>query len=91
MKVWTETIGAQQGILGRPVKVYTVDEGTTPASGAAAARQLVSDGVNLVIGPISSNVAPAALPVFNRAGIVDMSNLTFAPAASLRSSRTPTC
>ena len=81
LKVWTQTVGAQQGIDGRPVKVYTVDEGTTPASGAAAARQLVSDGVNLVIGPTSSNVAPAALPVFTRAGIVDMSNLTFAPAA----------
>ena len=81
LKVWTNTVGAQQGVDGRPVKVYTVDEGTTPATGAAAARELVSDGVELVIGPISSNVAPAVLPVLTRAGIVDMSNLTFAPAA----------
>ncbi len=54
------------GILGRPVELVVRDTKANPEAGAAAARELLSQGVNLFLGIVSSSVALAVVPVMDR-------------------------
>lgn len=58
------------GVLGQSVEFLVGDEGSSPATAAAAAEQLVTEGVDAIVGPTSSNNAIAALDETVAAGIV---------------------
>lgn len=45
------------------IQIVTADAKANPTAGVAALRKLLSDGVNYIIGPLSSGVAPALKPI----------------------------
>jgi branched-chain amino acid transport system substrate-binding protein len=65
-----DNINEAGGVLGRPVEAIVADEGASPASAARAIDDLVTAGVDAIVGPTSSNTAIAALDRAVRAGIV---------------------
>ncbi len=50
------------GVLGRTLELETRDDKASPAAGVAASKDLVSSGVNLLFGVLSSGVALAIAP-----------------------------
>ena len=53
-------INAHGGLLGKTVKVVSADDGATPATGAANARNFIlSDHAAAIFGPVVSSVASA--------------------------------
>jgi branched-chain amino acid transport system substrate-binding protein/urea transport system substrate-binding protein len=57
-------INAAGGILGRPVALVFLDDGTRPQIASEAARKVVEDdGVLAVVGPITSQNLDAIVPV----------------------------
>ncbi|MEU0561732.1 ABC transporter substrate-binding protein [Dactylosporangium sp. NPDC006015] len=63
-----QSINAAGGIDGRKIEVTYCNDAYNANTGAACARQAVSDGVVAVVGAASSQ-APAELPVLEAAGI----------------------
>ena len=61
------------GIGGRPVRVIYKDDQQDPEIAKRAARELVAESVVAVIGPMTSDMALAAVPVFNEAEILVVS------------------
>jgi branched-chain amino acid transport system substrate-binding protein len=79
-KVW---IAAHPGatIGGKSIQVFVVDDLGTANGGASAARQLVDqDNVQAVIGPFDSDATSGSLPIFNKAGIIDVPLTAYQPA-----------
>ena len=65
-------INAAGGIAGRPLVVVTGDTQTDPTVGVGEMKRLVQqEKVDVLIGPVISQVALAALPVANEAKIVE--------------------
>jgi branched-chain amino acid transport system substrate-binding protein len=61
------------GIDGRKLQVFTADTQTDPTVGVGEMKRLVQDDkVDLVFGPIISQVLMASLPVVNQAKIPEM-------------------
>lgn len=56
-------------IAGRQANVTTVDEGESPDTGVPAAQGLLDDGVNAVVGVVSSAVALAVRDTFDEAHV----------------------
>jgi branched-chain amino acid transport system substrate-binding protein len=54
------------GIMGRPVELVIRDTKANPEIGVAAARELLSQGINLYFGIISSAVALAITPLMEK-------------------------
>ncbi len=50
------------GVLGRKIELVTRDDKAAPAAGVAAAKDLAGNGVNLMLGVLSSGVALAIAP-----------------------------
>lgn len=50
------------GVLGRKIELVTRDSKVNPAAGVAAAKDLTGNGVNLMLGVLSSGVALAISP-----------------------------
>ncbi|MCY0096807.1 ABC transporter substrate-binding protein [Hoeflea ulvae] len=50
------------GVMGRPLELVTRDDKVAPAAGVAAAKDLSGNGVNLMLGVLSSGVALAISP-----------------------------
>jgi branched-chain amino acid transport system substrate-binding protein len=66
-------INAAGGIAGRKVVVVTADTQTDPTVGVGEIKRLVQqEKVDLVIGPVISQVLMAALPVLNEAKIAEL-------------------
>ncbi|MEP3112969.1 ABC transporter substrate-binding protein [Nisaea sp.] len=61
------------GINGRQIRVFVRDDHGTAEGGAEAARSLISEGVEAIIGPNLSVVAGGMVPVINEAEIVAIS------------------
>lgn len=61
-EVAVEQINAAGGILGREVKLVDEDEQTTPETATTAIRNLSNQGVNLVVGMLSSAGCLALAP-----------------------------
>lgn len=57
------------GVLGQAVEVALRDEGATTAVALQAARELIDEGVDAIIGPASSNVALGVLEHVVSAGV----------------------
>ena len=79
-KVW---IASHPGatIGGKSIQLFVVDDLGTANGGASAARQLVDqDNVQAVIGPFDSDATSGSLPIFNKAGIIDVPLTAYQPA-----------
>jgi branched-chain amino acid transport system substrate-binding protein len=61
-EVAVEQINAAGGVLGRQLKLVVQDEQTTPETAAAAVRNLSNQGVNLIVGMLSSASCLAVAP-----------------------------
>ncbi len=61
------------GLDGRIVEVVARDDAQNPETAARAARDLVAAGVSAIIGPFTSSMAEATLPVTGAAGILQVS------------------
>ena len=61
------------GLLGQEIVVTSVDDACEPKQAGAAARQLVSEGVILVIGHVCSSASLAASKTYEEARIIMIS------------------
>jgi branched-chain amino acid transport system substrate-binding protein len=66
-------INANGGLLGQQLALISVDDACNQKQAEAAARQLVSQGVAVVVGHYCSGTSIAASPIYAAAGIVMMS------------------
>ena len=65
-----EEINAAGGIGGRRVELHLIDDGQDEEQAAAAVETLAREGVELIIGPLTSAMGVAALPVAERLGVL---------------------
>lgn len=70
----TAMINEAGGVLGKQVELVVRDDESTPAVGVAKANELVAEGVSAVIEGWNSPVSLAMQPIFNRAGIFDLTS-----------------
>jgi branched-chain amino acid transport system substrate-binding protein len=66
-------LNAKGGLVGQLLEPIAVDDACEPKQAAAAARQLVSQGVVVVIGSMCSAATIAATPIYEAAGILMIS------------------
>jgi branched-chain amino acid transport system substrate-binding protein len=60
------TINKSGGVLGKQIKTLKVNDDGTPEGAVSAVRQLYSDGIGYIIGPLGNSATAAAIPVSNR-------------------------
>ncbi|HEX6873693.1 MAG TPA: ABC transporter substrate-binding protein [Micromonosporaceae bacterium] len=63
-------LNAAGGVLGRPIDYLEADDGTDSAKAEAAAKQLISKGVHVIIGAGGSGISKAILPTVVQAGVI---------------------
>ncbi len=73
LMVAVDQVNRDGGINGRLVVVEARDDAQTADTAAKAAKELVAAGVVAVIGPFTSGVAAAVVPIFDKAGILAIS------------------
>jgi len=73
VQLGVDEINSAGGIDGRRIEFFVRDDGGTAEGGAAAARALVAEKVDAIIGPNLSVVASGMVPVINEARIVSIS------------------
>jgi branched-chain amino acid transport system substrate-binding protein len=79
-EIAVEEINAKGGIGGVPIKLTIYDSARKPDQGIAMARKLIDrDKVLAILGPCTSGVYKAVVPVVDREKIVDISNCSSAP------------
>ncbi len=57
---------------GKRIKLILEDVGSKPEGAAMSVERLIAAGVKFVIGPVSTTNALAAIPILDKAGVVDM-------------------
>lgn len=68
-KLWQQDVNQKGGILGKPVKLIVLDDQSEPnVAKALYERLIVEEKVDLVLGPYSSAVTSAVLPVTEKYG-----------------------
>jgi branched-chain amino acid transport system substrate-binding protein len=70
------------GVGGRPLELLARDDHGDPDSAVTVAGDLVRAGVVAVIGHVYSGTTLAAAPVYNAAGVVEISPSSSAPAVT---------
>ena len=65
-----EHLNDKGGVLGKEIVVISVDDACEPRQAKAVARQLVSEGVVLVVGHLCSACSLAASKIYEEAGII---------------------
>ncbi|AEA33790.1 ABC transporter substrate-binding protein [Hippea maritima] len=73
-------------VRGKSVKLILEDVGSRPEGAALAAEKLVNEGIRFVVGPVASFAAFAAIPIFEKYGVVDV--IPTANAKGLSENRT---
>jgi len=68
-----EDRNASGGVNGRPVELIIRDDGHNPDTAAKVIRELVSMKVEAVIGPMTSGMALAVVPILNESRVVAVS------------------
>lgn len=79
IQVEADKVNAAGGVNGRKIEVVSKDDQSTPATGVAAANDLVSQKVDVVMGGWNSPVTLAIQPILVRGGVM---NITTIPQAS---------
>jgi branched-chain amino acid transport system substrate-binding protein len=72
VQIWADSLGKAQGILGRPVELIVKDDGSNATTAGAAARELLAEDPDFIVGPLPSAVGGAVLPLFNDAKILNL-------------------
>jgi branched-chain amino acid transport system substrate-binding protein len=65
-----EHLNNKSGLLGKEIVVFSEDDACEPRQAKAVARQMVSEGVILVIGHLCSACSLAASKIYEEAGII---------------------
>ncbi|MBI5582878.1 MAG: ABC transporter substrate-binding protein [Deltaproteobacteria bacterium] len=65
-----EEINKAGGIGGRPIELLVEDDRNDPREGEQAGTRLIKAGVLTVVGPMTSGIAEAVLPLMNREGLL---------------------
>jgi branched-chain amino acid transport system substrate-binding protein len=68
-----EQINRAGGINGRPVELVARDDAQNPETAAKSAAELAQQNVVAVVGPFTSGMAAAVMPVFEKASLVTIS------------------
>ncbi len=71
-----EELNASGGILGRQIEKFEVDDAGAPAQQPIAMRQIIQQGINVVVGPIGSSQTLASLAVSTPAKILQSGYIT---------------
>lgn len=72
--LYVENLNADGGINGRPIQILREDDRALPVDAANIARRFASDRrILATIGSFSSTAALAAAPIYERAGVVQLS------------------
>jgi len=80
-----EDINAAGGVLGKPVRFTSADSGDTTMNVArTSVASLIADGVDVIIGPASSEVTLEVIDEVTGAGVVLFSPSNTAPELSVR-------
>lgn len=73
LQLAVEEVNTAGGINGRKIQLLIRDDTATAEGGAAAAEDLIKEGVSAIIGPNLSSVAAGVVPVINEAKMVTIS------------------
>ena len=68
-----EERNASGGINGRPIELIIRDDEQNPETARKVTRELVEQNVEAIIGPMTSSMALAIVPIINRARLVTIS------------------
>jgi len=74
-----EVINKNGGILGENVVLKLADDAGDPKQGVSAANNLVGDGIQYAVGPVTSGVAMAVSDVFAEHGVLMVTPTATAP------------
>lgn len=78
-----EEFNANGGVLGRPIEWIHYDTETTPATGTRVAERMINqDGVDFLIGAVSSGVANAISQVAQQYGVIYLNTNSSSPTES---------
>lgn len=80
VKIVVDEVNAKGGINGKMVEVISQDDECKPEKATSAATKLISDGVDVIVGPICSGPTTASLPLFQNANIITVSPTATTPA-----------
>ena len=72
-KLVVKDVNAKGGVLGRQVELFVEDDQCKPEIATNTATKLVTEGVDVVLGPICSGATKAALGIYKAANIPVMS------------------
>ncbi len=79
-----DVINKAGGVLGEQLVVKLVDDAAEPRQSVSAANQLVADGVQFVIGPVTSGAAMPASDVLAENGVLMITPTATTPDLTLR-------
>ena len=79
-----DAINENGGILGEKVVLKLADDAGDPKQGVSVANLLVADGIQYVVGPVTSGVAIPASDVFAENGILMVTPTATAPDLTTR-------
>ena len=83
MMLAIDEFNAKGGVLGRPVTHIHYDTETTPATGTRVAQRLIEqDGVDFLVGAVSSGVANAISQVAQEHGVIYFNSNSSSPTES---------
>jgi len=76
VELLAEQINAKGGVMGRKIEVIPCDDQGTAMAAAICAKDLVNQGVSMVIGSYTSTCAEAAQKTYFKAGVLQTSDGT---------------
>ncbi|GAB4173365.1 MAG: branched-chain amino acid ABC transporter substrate-binding protein [Geothermobacteraceae bacterium] len=76
VRLLAEQINAKGGVMGKKIEVITCDDQGTAMAAAICAKDLVNQGVKMVIGSYTSTCAEAAQKTYYDAGVIQTSDGT---------------
>ena len=83
MMLAIDEFNAKGGVLGRPITYIHYDTETTPATGTRVAQRLIEqDGVDFLVGAVSSGVANAISQVAQEHGVIYFNSNSSSPTES---------
>ena len=83
MMLAIDEFNARGGVLGRPITYVHYDTETTPATGTRVAQRLIEqDGVDFLVGAVSSGVANAISQVAQEQGVIYFNSNSSSPTES---------
>lgn len=70
LQIWRDDVNSKGGLLGRPVQLVYYDDQGNPANAAQIYSKLLDiDKVDLLIGPYSTNMVAAVIPILMQRGL----------------------